>query len=234
MKITAYCFLMTILLASCSGSKSHQSMDENSPEVELTDVEEMDQEENSELNADDEKVDIAEQGIESDVDEKAVEVLDESVANDEEIEINNELSPTEELTSSSAQSLYSGGGQKEYVVQKNETLMLIAFKLYGDYSRWRSLATQNPGKVDGSGLVRAGSILSYEAPVEEFVWSPSGNPYLIKNGDTLGTISKQVYETTSKWKMIWENNRPMIKDPNKIYAGFTIYYVDGREVASEI
>jgi nucleoid-associated protein YgaU len=76
--------------------------------------------------------------------------------------------------------------------------------------------------------------LSYTAPAEEFVWAPTGSPYLIRTGDTLGKISKNVYQTMTKWKMLWENNRPMIKDPNKIFAGFTIYYVDGREVASGI
>lgn len=76
--------------------------------------------------------------------------------------------------------------------------------------------------------------LSYEAPAEEFVWNPQGNPYLIRTGDTLGGISKQVYATVKKWKLLWDNNRPLIKDPNKIYAGFTLYYLEnGREVATQ-
>ena len=31
----------------------------------------------------------------------------------------------------------------EYIVQKNETLMLIAYKLYGDYSKWKTIADVN-------------------------------------------------------------------------------------------
>ena len=77
--------------------------------------------------------------------------------------------------------------------------------------------------------------LKYIAPAEEFVWNPEGLPYLIRTGDTLGIISTSVYQTSRKWKMIWENNRPLIKDPNKIFAGFTLYYLEnGRDVAAEM
>jgi nucleoid-associated protein YgaU len=126
------------------------------------------------------------------------------------------------------------GTMKQYTVQKNETLMMIAFKLYGDYGKWKELASQNREALKGSTTTRTGMTLSYMAPAEEFIWNPQGNPYLIKTGDTLGLISKEVYATVKKWKLIWENNRPLIKDPNKIYAGFTIYTLEnGREVANE-
>jgi hypothetical protein len=53
-------------------------------------------------------------------------------------------------------------------------------------------------------------------------------------GDTLGKISKRVYGTVERWKEIWKNNEKLIKDPNKIYAGFTLYYVpDSRSLASD-
>jgi nucleoid-associated protein YgaU len=127
------------------------------------------------------------------------------------------------------------GTLKTYNVQKNETLMLIAFKLYGDYERWKELANQNRDSLKGNTNIREGMTLKYMAPAEEFVWNPQGLPYLIRTGDTLGGISKTVYTTTKKWKLIWENNRPLIKDPNKIFAGFTIHYLEnGREVANEI
>ena len=113
--------------------------------------------------------------------------------------------------------------------------MMIAFKIYGDYGRWKDLANQNPEILKGNSNVRQGMVLNYSAPEKEFIWSPQGNPYLIKTGDTLGKISKQVYSTPKKWKSIWDNNRPLIKNPNKIFAGFTIFYLDdGREVANKL
>ena len=119
----------------------------------------------------------------------------------------------------------------EYTVEKGDTLMLIAFKLYGDYSMWKKVLDMNPGLNPKN--IKSGSVLKYNAPAEKFVWNPQGNPYLIKQGDTLGTISNEKYGTVSKWKVIFENNRPMIRNPNLIFAGFTLYYVpDDRSVAS--
>jgi len=109
--------------------------------------------------------------------------------------------------------------------------MLIAFKLYGDYGKWKKIQQDNP-QLKGKPL-RAGMELTYEAPSEKFDWSPQGLPHLIKRGDTLGKISKNKYGTTKKWKTIWDNNKPLIKDPNLIFAGFTLYYVPlGKELAS--
>ena len=118
-----------------------------------------------------------------------------------------------------------------YKVRKGETLMLIAFKLYGDYGKWKKIQQNNP-QLKGKPL-RAGMELSYDAPKENFDWSPQGLPHLIRRGDTLGKISKNKYGTSKKWKTIWDNNRPLIKDPNLIFAGFTLYYVPlGKELAS--
>jgi nucleoid-associated protein YgaU len=128
-------------------------------------------------------------------------------------------------------SVSMGEGMGEYKVEKNETLMMIAFKIYGDYSKWKMLADQNQGILK-NGVVMAGSKISYQMPSQTFNWSPEGNPYLIKSGDTLGTISSDVYGTTKKWKLLWDNNKPLIKDPNRIFAGFTIYWTEQGKVAS--
>lgn len=121
---------------------------------------------------------------------------------------------------------------KLYKVQKSETLMLIAFKLYGDYSKWKDLKELNKNKIKHGMTVRAGMELKYITSGEEFVWDQKGNPHLIRHGETLGLISKAVYGKLKRWKDIWENNKPMIKDPNKIFAGFTLYYIpDSKNVA---
>lgn len=118
----------------------------------------------------------------------------------------------------------------QYTVEKNDTLMYIAFKIYGDYGKWKELAQMNPGK---NGNLKIGEILQYAPPAEKFEWNPKGNPYLIKQGQTLGLISKDVYGVPKRWREIYDNNRPMIKNPNLIFAGFTLYYVADRDIASE-
>ena len=124
------------------------------------------------------------------------------------------------------------GAEESYTVQKNETLMIIAFKLYGDYNKWRNISNLN----GGISQINEGMVLKYKKPMNEFVWAPSGNPYLIKTGDTLGHISNTTYGTTKLWKNIWDNNKPLIKDPNKIFVGFTIYtpLIEGRDVANSL
>jgi nucleoid-associated protein YgaU len=126
--------------------------------------------------------------------------------------------------SNDSQMAIENGEVKEYRVQKGETLMQIAFKLYGDISKWKELKKLNGSKLSKNSALRNNMALKYYAPASPFVWNPEGNPYMIKNGETLGIISNNVYHTPKKWKAIYENNKPLIKNPNVIYAGFTLYY----------
>lgn len=121
-------------------------------------------------------------------------------------------------------------GTDVYEVQKGETLMWIAFKLYGDYRKWKDIQAANPEVVANG--IKEGDKLSYTP--SQFAWNPSGLPHLIKRGETLGTISNEKYGTDKKWKKIWDNNRDMIRDPNLIFAGFTLYYnPEERDLASD-
>ena len=223
MKLTPWLVLIALTTVACSGSKSAQKVDEETPQIELSSTDEFAE------NPSEETV------VEDSPEEGTSEAT--PTENTEEVVVNNNEPLVQEssLENTSASISSGNGTEKQYTVQKNETLMMIAFKIYGDYRRWKDIANVNTGSLKGNSTVKSGMVLNYIAPSEEFVWNPEGNPYLIKTGDTLGSISKEVYTTTSKWKLLWENNRPLIKDPNKIYAGFTIYYLEsGREVANQL
>lgn len=43
--------------------------------------------------------------------------------------------------------------------------------------------------------------------------------YTVQSGDTLSKISKSVYGDAMKYNIIFEANRPMLTDPDKIYPG---------------
>lgn len=205
--------VLALSLTACSGSKKANSVSQETPQIELTDAT---------GEPADEYIENSTPAFESEPSEVALE---------------NELSSAEDSApviadegGSYASSTTTTGVEGEYIVQKNETLMMVAFKLYGDYGKWRDIANRNSGSLKGSQL-RAGMKLKYDLPSEAFEWNPQGNPHLIRTGDTLGKISTEVYGTQKKWKSLWDNNRPLIKDPNRIYAGFTIYWLELGKVA---
>ena len=49
--------------------------------------------------------------------------------------------------------------------------------------------------------------------------SPAASMYEVKEGDTLSKIAKSVYGNANSYEKIFEANKPMLKDPNKIYPG---------------
>ena len=46
--------------------------------------------------------------------------------------------------------------------------------------------------------------------------------YTVKSGDTLSKIAKDHYGDAMKYPVIFEANRPMLSDPDKIYPGQTL------------
>src|ERR1700712_3493006 len=49
--------------------------------------------------------------------------------------------------------------------------------------------------------------------------SAAASMYEVKAGDTLSKIAKSVYGDANSYEKIFEANKPMLKDPNKIYPG---------------
>ena len=43
--------------------------------------------------------------------------------------------------------------------------------------------------------------------------------YEVKSGDSLSKIAKRVYGNGNAWKVIFDANTDILKDPNKIYPG---------------
>jgi nucleoid-associated protein YgaU len=116
------------------------------------------------------------------------------------------------------------GEASSYTVREGDTLMKIAFENYGDLYKWKDIYQQNHDAIKNPNDVPPGTVLKLDKPSVPVAIERNGDQYLIKTGDTLGTISNDVYGTKTKWKKIWNNNKQLIKDPNKIYAGFYLFY----------
>jgi nucleoid-associated protein YgaU len=67
------------------------------------------------------------------------------------------------------------------------------------------------GNVAGVGAVK--DMMTVANP------EPEAQYYTVVSGDTLSKISKQSYGDANQYMKIFEANKPMLSDPNKIYPG---------------
>lgn len=59
---------------------------------------------------------------------------------------------------------------------------------------------------------------------------PAGRTYVVRPGESLGSISKKVYGTTRHWKELHAANRDVIPDPTRMRPGVKLKLprIDGR------
>jgi LysM repeat protein len=122
------------------------------------------------------------------------------------------------------ESMATTGETATYSVKAGDTLMKIAFTIYGDVDRWKDLKEWNSGKLKSVSQLSVGTKLKYETPVNSFSPEQLAHSYLIKKGDTLAGIADEVYGRKMKYRKLQNYNRRLIKNPNRIFAGFTIFY----------
>jgi nucleoid-associated protein YgaU len=85
-----------------------------------------------------------------------------------------------------------------------------------DNERIREQAILIAGNVKGVQNVVADGLKAPPQPPEK---KEKVEYYEIASGDTLGGIAKKFYGNASKYTRIFEANRGVISDPNKIYPG---------------
>ena len=71
--------------------------------------------------------------------------------------------------------------------------------------------TEGVGQVDDNMRVRP--------PLPDTPPEPEATFYTVESGDTLWKIADQHYGNGSKYPVIFEANKPMLEDPDKIYPG---------------
>ena len=78
------------------------------------------------------------------------------------------------------------------------------------------------GNIKGVAKVVSDDLKAPPPPAKEEKKAPEAEFYTIVSGDTLGAIAKRFYGKASMYTKIFEANREIISDPNKIYPGQTI------------
>ncbi|MFW2405445.1 MAG: LysM peptidoglycan-binding domain-containing protein, partial [Gammaproteobacteria bacterium] len=83
----------------------------------------------------------------------------------------------------------------------------------------RERAVLVAGNIEGVEKVVANDLSSRAPKAEEPKPEPEGEIYEIQSGDTLSGIAKRYYGDAMKYTKIFEANKGVIEDPNKIYPG---------------
>lgn len=85
-----------------------------------------------------------------------------------------------------------------------------------DNQRTKEQAILIAGNIKGVSKVEADGLRAPEPKAEEV---SKDEFYEIKSGDTLGAVAKQFYGKSSAYMKIFEANKDIISDPDKIYPG---------------
>ena len=134
-------------------------------------------------------------------------------------------------------------GSSVYVVQSGDTLSEIAGKTLGSASKWRAVWEANKSKIPNPNVIHAGQSLvipggapqaeaptakSPEPPKQDETKPPQQQPtgeffvYTVKPMDSLSYIAKVMLGDSSKWQLIYEANKDIIKDPGNIHPGMQL------------
>lgn len=70
------------------------------------------------------------------------------------------------------------------------------------------------GNISGIGQVNDSISVTQEGAESRF--------HIVKSGDTLSAISKEMYGSAGDFLIIFEANKPMLKGPDRIYPGQTL------------
>ncbi|HEV8239201.1 MAG TPA: LysM peptidoglycan-binding domain-containing protein [Thermoanaerobaculia bacterium] len=86
-------------------------------------------------------------------------------------------------------------------------------------------AQQRLADARGRQLERQGSGLSSPSThsgYPESSWRKEFDLYVVKKGDTLATISRQVYGDTNQWHRIQQANPIVLKNPELVHSGLVL------------
>lgn len=128
---------------------------------------------------------------------------------------------------------------KTYKVESGDSFESIAVKLFGDAAYTDELMKANED-IDPRKM-RVGQVLNVPrvdepaaAPSQPAAAKPeaaaSGTPassgapaaYTAKSGDTLFSITKQLYGSSRRWREIWELNKKLLPEPQDLRPGMVL------------
>jgi nucleoid-associated protein YgaU len=127
-----------------------------------------------------------------------------------------------------------GKGDGMYVVESGDTLAGISEKVYGTAHHWRSLAELNG--LSAPYMIHPGDEIKFDDSLTKTVAGEGSGKMMtvvVEHGDTLGGIAERVLGSRHAWKQLMSYNKGKITDPNRIYAGMRLSYVDNGKATAD-
>ena len=123
----------------------------------------------------------------------------------EEVEsIERKIASIGEVDPNEQEEISTHGEFEKYIVQKDDSLMLVSFKLYNSFDRWIEIAKWNGITPEMGYKILEGSTIKFKVTDSSGnSWIPEGSPYLVRYGDYLGKISKKVYKGNARFWYDW-------------------------------
>ncbi len=145
--------------------------------------------------------------------------------------------PSEPETNSSGGAAGSGGAHTTYRVAPGDTLSKIAKRFYGDARRYYPIIKANRDRLPNPDVLPLGVVLRIprlngeKAQAHEprsggararTTTSRAGESYVVKPGDTLYRIAKQLLGSGSRYRAIYEANRDRMRSPDDLRVGMRL------------
>ena len=112
-----------------------------------------------------------------------------------------------------------------YTWQQGDSFAELANRYFGSRLHVNRLLSNNEGLEDGD--MRAGDQILVPVRSSEPEAAATGGgigatTYVVQAGDVLGTISTAVYGTSKSWRKIYDANRDVLADPNRLVVGMVL------------
>jgi nucleoid-associated protein YgaU len=103
---------------------------------------------------------------------------------------------------------------RTYTVQPGDTLSGIAQQQLGNASRRPEIFVLNRSIIQHPDRISPGQVLTLPGDIP---MQPPPRIYIVRRGDTLSSIAQRELGDASRWPEIFERNRDVISDPDRIF-----------------
>ena len=107
---------------------------------------------------------------------------------------------------------------KAELMDYSEAKGFIIYRPYG-YALWENIKDYLDKEKIILALGNVEGVSAVDDQMNVLKSEPAAVFYEVKSGDTLSKIAKAHYGNAQKYMEIFEANKPLLKDPNKIYPG---------------